>query len=275
MSRARATVVAGTTLGALAAAACAEVEGGPSAVVALGFDTSTAVVVAGDTLRDTLGQLLPLRAVAYGATGDSIPQPAAPIAYVLAPGDTADTAASVRLAGALVVGLRTRTTPARVFAVAGGLQSLPKSVDVVRRPNRLVAVVPRDSAVYVAGAQSVVGTAGSQLRVTADPADTAAGVPRVAVRFAVERAAPRIADSVTIVDERAVTPTLTPTSPLDTTDARGVVGRRAYVYLKPGAAAVDTVVLRAVAAHPARFRSPTLASDTVRVVVVVRRQAAP
>ena len=274
MRRARAAVVAGTALGAVAAAACAEVEGGPSAVVALGFDTSTAVVVAGDTLRDTLGQLLPLRAVAYGPTGDTIAAPGAPIAYVLAPGDTADTAASVRLAGAIVVGLRTRSTPARVFAVAGGLQSLPKSIDVVRRPIRLVAVVPRDSAVYVAGAQSVVATAGSQLRVTADPADTAAGVPRVAVRFAVERAAPRIADSVTVVDERTVTPTLTPTSPLDTTDARGIVGRRAFVYLKPGAADVDTVVLRAVAAHPARFRSSTLASDTVRVVVVVRRQGA-
>ena len=275
MTRARAAVLVCVSAAAAGAGAGAEVGGGPAGVVALGFDTRTAVVVAGDTLRDTLGQLLPLRAVAYDATGDTIREPAVAIGYVLAPGDTVDPAPSVQLAGALVVGVRQRATPARVFAIAGGLQSLPKSIDVARRPTRLVPVTPRDSAVYVATAQSVVSTAGSQLRVTADPADTAAAVPRVAVRFSVEQAAPRIADSVTIVDERAVTPTLTPRSTLDTTDARGIAGRRVYVYLKPGASAADTVVLRAVAAYPAQFRSPTLAADTVRVLVVVRRQTTP
>jgi hypothetical protein len=274
-----AAVGAAALVGALAGA-CAEVDGGPATVVSLGFDTSTVAVVVGDTLRDTLGAPLPLRASAFSATGDTIREPAVSIEYVVAPSDTTRATPAVRLAGPLVIGVRLSDTPARLFATAGGLQSLPKSVDVVRRPTRMLAVATRDSAAYLAA--SALSAGGGQVRVVADAADPATVVRRVAVRFDVERAAARVADSVLVVDER--TPNFTglapfvPRSPLDTTDAQGLAGRRVLVFVRPGVTATDTVVLRATVAHPARFRAPgaapglasVLAADTVRIVVVVR-----
>ena len=275
MSGSRRTVLGGAALVAAFAGGCAEVGDGPETVVSLGFDTSTVAVVVGDTLRDTVGRVLPLQATPFDATGDTLRAPAVAVSYVVAPSDSADSAAVVRVAGSLLIGLRLRTTPARVFATAGGLQSLPKSVDVIRRPTRLVAGTAADSAVYVPNAGlSALSAGGAQLRVTADSAGTRVGVRRVAVRFAVERAAARIADSVVLIDER--TPTFTPPnlfvprSPLDTSDATGVAGRRVLVYLRAGAAGTDTVVLRATAAHPARFGSGTLAADTVRITVPIR-----
>lgn len=274
MRRERAAVLGGAAALALLAGACAEVGGGPTTVVSLGFDTSTVAVVVGDTLRDTLGRLLPLRATAFNGAGDTIREPAVTFGFVVAPSDTADTAAVVRLAGPLVVGVRLRTTPARVFATAGGLQSLPKSVDVIRRPTRLTRTALADSALYSLGAaQSALSAGGAQLAVTADSSGTPVGVRRVAVRFAVERAAPRLADSVVLIDERAPTfgaTSFVPRSPLDTTDGTGAAGRRVLLYLKAAAAGADTIVLRATAAYPARFASATLAADTVRIVVPVR-----
>lgn len=270
--RGAAAAVAAAALSGALAGGCAEVGGGPATVVSLGFDTSTVAVVVGDTLRDTLGALLPLRAAAFNATGDTIREPAVAIEYVVAPSDTTAASPAVRLAGPLVIGVRLSDTPARLFATAGGLQSLPKSVDVVRRPTRLLAVATRDSATYLAA--SALSAGGGQVRVVADPADPASAVRRVAVRFAVERAAVRVADSVIVVDER--TPSFTgaapfvPRSPLDTTDAQGLAGRRVLVFVRPGATATDTVVLRATVAYPARFRAPGLAADTVRIAVVVR-----
>lgn len=272
----RGAVLAAAALAAAAAAGCAEVGGGPQTVVSLGFDTSAVAVVVGDTLRDTSGRLLPLQATPFNATGDTLRPPAVVVGYVVAPSDSADTAAAVRVESALLLGVRLRATPARVFATAGGLQSLPKSVDVIRRPTRVVAGTAADSALYVPNApgRSAISAGAAQVRVTADSAGAPAGVRRVAVRFAVERAAPRLADSVVLIDERAPAFTATapfvPRSPLDTTDGTGAAGRRVLLYLRANAAGADTVVLRATAAHPARFGSGTLAADTVRIVVPVR-----
>ena len=99
---------------------------------------------------------------------------------------------------------------------------------------------------------------------------------RVVVRFDVQRAAPRIADSVALIDERTVTATFVPSSPLDTADASGTVGRRALVYLRTGATGRDTVVLRATLAYPAAYPGTPARRDTVRVAVpVFTRSATP
>ena len=284
MSRGRAAVLGVAALAA-AAAACAEIEGGPTTVVSLAFDTSTVAVVVGDTLRDTLGTLLPLRAVAFNATGDTIREPAVAISYVATLGDTVDSAPAVQISGALAVGLRLRATPTRVFAVAGGLQSLPKSVDVIRRPTRLAAAptaVP-DSVPYLGGntaaslrsAQSAVAVP-AQVRVSGDSAGTLVGVRRVAVRFAVVYAAPTVADSVFLVDDRGLAVDVAGAldrgrlSAIDTTEAGGLAGRRVGLLLRSGAAGQDSVVIRATIAYPGRFRG---VSDTVRVVIPVRPTA--
>ena len=273
MSERRGAVLGGAALVAALASACAKVGSEPGGVVSLGFDTSSVAVVVGDTLRDTLGRLLRLRATAFDATGDTISAPAVQIDYAVAPTDTG----VVRLAGELVLGVALRATAARVFASSGGLQSLAKSVDVIRRPQRLARLALADSATYVVRAQrSAVSTGGAQLRVEGDSGTTSAPVRRVVVRFAVERAAARVADSVTLIDERTVTQTFVPRSTLDTTDNAGTAGRRALVYLREGATGRDTVVLRATLAYPAAYPGTTGARDTVRLVVpVIGRSAAP
>lgn len=268
-------VVVGTAgCAAAALAACAEVATGTADVVSVGFDTSSVAVVAGDTLRDTLGRVLPLRAAAFNAAGDTVTASAVAITYVVPPSDTG----VVRTVGSLLLGVRPRDTTARVFAAAGTLQGLPKSVDVTRRPERLQLVAAaRDSALYTPPSRSAVSGGGAQLLVTADSAGARPPVRRVVVRFALERAAPRIADSVAVVDERPLvrgTETFIPRSPLDTTDARGNAGRRVLIFLRSGATARDTVVLRATVAYPAAYPGAALARDTVRVVVPVVPQAA-
>jgi hypothetical protein len=269
----RARVLGTAALVAAAASACAKVGNEPGGVVSLGFDTSSVAVVVGDTLRDTLGRLLPLRAAAFGATNDTIQPPAVQIAYSIAPTDTG----ALRLAGDLAIGVRPRATAVRVFASAGGLQSLAKSVDVIRLPRRLTALALADSAGYVNGVQrSAVSVGGAQLRVEADSGTTAVPVRRVVVRFAFERAAPRVADSVALIDERTPTLTLVPRSPLDTADNTGAVGRRALVFLREGATGRDTLVLRATLAYPAAYQGSTAARDTVRILVpVIGRAATP
>jgi hypothetical protein len=278
VSERRAAVLGVAVLVAGAVAGCAEVGTAPTSVVSLGFDTSAVAVVVGDTLRDTLGRLLPLRAAGFNAAGDTIDATAVPPAYFVAPADTG----VVRLAGPLVIGGRLRDTPARVFATVGTLQSLPKSIDVIRRPTRLADTTARDTARYVAGAVSGQSAGRPQVRVSADSAGQRVGVRRVAVRFTVERAAPAVADSVLLVDERAVavnaqtsTVTFIPRSPLDSADAGGYAGRRVLVFIRRGVTGVrDSVVLRATIAHPAVYNVPTLASEAVRVVIPVLPQGA-
>jgi hypothetical protein len=259
---------------AAAAGACASVSTEPGAIVALGFDTSTVAAVAGDTLRDTLGRPLLLRAAAFNARGDTVR--GATLSCVASPADTG----VIRVADRYVIGVGVSAAAGRVFASAGNLQSLPKNVDVIRVPSAIVRLTAADSAPYTAPAQSEAGIPPAAIslcgvalvQVTADSSGTAVGIRRVVVRFAVEDSAPAIADSVRLLDERtanfSVTPPFVPVSPLDTTNA-GNAGRRVLVYLKVGAAARDTVVLRATFAYPAMFRGAALADDTVRIAIPV------
>ncbi|HEY5491467.1 MAG TPA: hypothetical protein VIK25_09800, partial [Gemmatimonadaceae bacterium] len=56
---------------------CTNVGTAPNAIVSLAFDTLPyPSVVAGDTLRDSLGRAAPLHALAYNADGNLIANPA-------------------------------------------------------------------------------------------------------------------------------------------------------------------------------------------------------
>jgi hypothetical protein len=63
-------------LGALAAAAaggaCVEITTAEQGVLSIRFDPLPPSIVAGDTLRDSLGRVQRLRAVAFDAAGDSV-----------------------------------------------------------------------------------------------------------------------------------------------------------------------------------------------------------
>jgi hypothetical protein len=113
-------------------AGCTSVPTDANAVFSLTVDTVPAPsVVAGDTMRDTLGSLLAIKAIAYNVKGQPLPH----AAFHYYSFDT--TQLRFDTLG------RPIGTPngdgAPTFVVdAGGLQSLPSPIQVVRRPDSLV-----------------------------------------------------------------------------------------------------------------------------------------
>lgn len=126
----RALTAAMLAVAGVGAASCRDIPGSEGGVVAVGkVRLPSPGLVVGDTMRDSLGNVSPLRVVAFDRGGDTIrPDPEASF-FLL------DTTA--RLAGALLVGRSAGT--ARVVAVVAGLQTQPEAVTVTLSPDTLVA----------------------------------------------------------------------------------------------------------------------------------------
>lgn len=86
-------------------------------------------LVAGDTMRDSLGNVAPLRVVAFDANGDTI-SPSPTTTYVLLD-------ARAVLTGDTLVGLDTGTV--RIIGTVAGLQTQVQTVPVTLRPDTIVA----------------------------------------------------------------------------------------------------------------------------------------
>ncbi len=132
----RPSLVAAAAL--FAAISCAELGTGIGDVSYIAFDgIPWPSVIAGDTLRDSLGVASPLRAHAYDASGREIVD--APFRYF-----TLDTGVVVDSNGTMRATTR-RDGTVRVVASLGGLQSEDRLVRVTRRPD----------SVFAAGASSI------------------------------------------------------------------------------------------------------------------------
>lgn len=179
--RARAMRLAAIALlgGAAAAAACTKVGTEPSVAVSIEtFAPPLPSVVVGDTMRDTVGNVAPLRATVYNSDGDSIAD--APIHFLALDSlhrITLDTTTGI------VVGRDTGTV--RVVAHVGSLQSQPITVTVVQQPTAIIALDPLvDTLDYLIDFTSGRDTL-QNLRVRmvhVDGADTV-GVPSYLVRY--------------------------------------------------------------------------------------------
>lgn len=125
-------------IGAAAALACTKVGTEPTVPVAIeAFAPPLPSVVVGDTMRDTSGNVAPLRATVYNSKGEPIPD--APIHFLALDSlhrITLDTATGI------VVGRDTGQT--RIVAHVGSLQSQPTTLTVVLAPT---AIMPLDSLV--------------------------------------------------------------------------------------------------------------------------------
>ena len=125
-------------IGVIAAVACTKVGTEPSVAVAIeSFAPPLPSVVVGDTMRDTSGNIAPLRATVYNSSGEPIPD--APIHFLALDSlhrITLDTSTGI------VVGRDTGRT--RVVAHVGNLQSQPIMLTVVLQPT---AIIPADSLV--------------------------------------------------------------------------------------------------------------------------------
>src|SRR5678815_1148044 len=137
---------------ALGCAACTEVSSDPNAVVAIRFDGSAyPSIVAGDSLRDSLGTLQPLQAV--GLNYKNSPVEGAPFVF-----SSPDTILRMFANGVVFArGPKADGIPTRVFATVQALQSQPDSLYVVPRGD---SIAPKSAIVTPpTGATIVLDTA--------------------------------------------------------------------------------------------------------------------
>lgn len=142
-------------------------------------------LVAGDTMRDSLGLVAPLRVIAYTLEGEEVePQPV-PQFVVL------DTGA--RLAGALLLG-ETAGTTVRVVGSVASIQTLPAQVRVTLTPDTLVAAdsIRHVKTYSLISGDTVVQSAELATRVLQRGVTPPSGVDAVIVRYTIVQApAPR------------------------------------------------------------------------------------
>jgi hypothetical protein len=120
---------------------CTDVSVSPTVVTALEFDSLPyPAVVTGDTLRDSLGNVAALRAIAFNASGNVLP--AASLAFF-----ALDSGVTIDPTGVVTAQLRNGTV--RIIASAPGLQSGPQTLIVARRPDTvLVTPLANDTLFY-------------------------------------------------------------------------------------------------------------------------------
>ena len=120
---------------------CTAITADASRVVAIEFDTlAYPAVVAGDTLRDSLGRASPLHAVGLNSGGAVVSRP--PFRYIaLDSGVTIDTSGYITA--------QAPTGSARIVASVNGFQSVAKTVLISRPPGLVVAIgALRDTVFY-------------------------------------------------------------------------------------------------------------------------------
>jgi hypothetical protein len=233
-------------------AACREVpapEGGVHAISRLILPAPG--LVAGDTLRDSLGVAAALDVIAYGVDNKPLdPQPERTFVVL-------DTGARLE-GGRFLVGEDAGTT-VRVVGSVGSLQTQPASVKVTFAPD---TIVPADSIVHHVTYTIPPDTAAqTALNVTVRNRAENAGVEAVIVHFSVDKAPPSInaSPSVVLLNGSAA-------SSRDTTESNGRASRVARLRLAAIAApGLDTVLVSATTA----YRGVSL--GTVQFIVVFQR----
>lgn len=236
------------TLFALSLVACAREIVEPDVPVSIALDSLPfPSVVVNDTLRDTTGAVRPVQGDVFNYLGELLE--GVPLQYF-----ALDRGASVDTATGIVVGDSVRATPVRIIAALGILQTQPRQLAVVERPDSLAVVSGLDTLRYSLTDTTV--NFSSQLTVRLFHTD---GEP-VAVRawivsYEIEsQADPELA---TIFGDGNVP------SRIDTTSTDGTAGRRIRVSPIHLTSAVDSVVLLATA----RYRGAHVIGSPARLVV--------
>lgn len=238
----RASVLAAVSLAAgVGAAACRDVPAPEAGVLSLSavFLPSPGVV-AGDTMRDSLGQVAPLRMVAFDVDGAAIDPPPATTFAALDEG--------AHLAGALLIGDAAGKS-VRLVGLAAGLQSQTATAIVTLRPD---TIVPADSTHHVRlfsllAADTLVTSADLSVIVQNRAGASVSGVDAVIVRYSFDRTVPATsASGVALVSGTLV-------SSRDTTSNGGRAARA--VRLNTRAAGIvppDSAIVRATASYRGR-----------------------
>ena len=238
--------------------ACVNVSGAPDVAVALEFDSIPyPAVLAGDTLRDSLGNAAPLRGVAYNASGGVIA--GAPITFL-----SLDTGVVID-AGGLLANTR-RSGTIRLVASINGLQSPHRTIAVTRSPDTLIAPTVTDLS-YTYALPDVSSNLAPQMTVTLQSFDVAGGVAPAVTGWLVRWRVVHDGDTLSLTDTSrvALQSTAGRRSQLDTTKTDGTSARRLRVFANTITPATDSFV---VVADVKRFGVPVRGSP-VRFVVHV------
>jgi hypothetical protein len=239
---------------------CTEINAAAGHVASLEFDTLPApAVVAGDTLRDSLGRAAPLRAVAFNGAGNVIADPA--IQYI-----ALDSGVTIT-AGHYLVAQR-RSGSVRLIANATSIQSAVRTLLVARQPDSVVVTGKlRDTLKYVLPDNvSSNSTAGLSVKVVTR--DTSGGITATQgwlvsyqAFFGGKAIAPGDTSVAFLLSDGAQR------SSLDTTSSDGTASRR--VRVRPigiTQSATDSVIVIATV----RYRGSPVRGSPVRFVILLR-----
>lgn len=264
MRRAAARLIALCTLaGAAAVGSCTDINVAAGHVASLSFDSlPSPAVVAGDTLRDSLGRAAPLRAVAFNGSGDIIAQP--DIQYI-----SLDTGVTIGPGNFLVSQRRLGTV--RLVANTATVQSAVRPLLVARQPDSVVVTGKlRDTLNYLLPDNATSNmTAALSVRVLTR--DTTGGITSTQgwiVSYQAFHAGKAVAagdtSSVFLVGNG------TQRTWIDTTGTDGTAARN--VRVRP--IGITTVPDSVVVIATVRFRGAAVRGSPVRFVILVRPKPA-
>ena len=220
-------LVAGTT-------SCIDLSVDPAEVASIEFVApANPSLVRGDTLVDTLGRADRLVARVYTADGDLVAD--APVYFV-----ATDTLVKVVNRNKIVAADTTGTS--KVYAVSGQLQSIARSLSIIRRPDSIAfnGTGPDTLRLRPPTAGTAIDTSKS-VAVTVR-AGTGSATP-VRVKFELLRRGVVLAPGDT--GTYALVSSGARISTVDTTDGSGIASRIVRVRTATGASVTDTLVVRA------------------------------
>ena len=239
---------------------CVDLTTDPDEIAAIEFEEFPfPAVVAGDTLRDSVGVVAPLRARVFDASGRELPPERVQPEFI-----SRDPLVRI-VRGPYAVALPDSEGTARLLASVAGLQSITRQLDVVRRPDSLAAAAVPDTLRWVL--PDVPSTNLSQdLRVRViRRGPPVAGVRRWLVSFQAyfqgQPVVPGDTSVVYLVDESGRP------SQLDTSDVQGFAGRRVRVR---GGSALPPRLDSVVVLVRARERGSDLSGSPLRLVLPIR-----
>lgn len=241
------------------AGSCTDVSTSPTKAVAIEFDTLPyPSVVSGDTLRDSLGRVAPLRAVAINGANAVIENAA--IQYI-----ALDTGLTIDATG--IVTAQSRNGTVRLVASVNGLQSVTKTIDVVRRPDSVIATRTLDTTLAYTIPDSAAKNVTAMLGVRVATRDTSGGITGtrgwlVSYQAFWHGQALPLTDTtlVSLWDEG------TRITGLDTTAADGSAGRRLRVRSLLLPTTPDSFIVVATI----RYRGASVRGSPVRFVIHTR-----
>lgn len=238
-------------------AACIDLSTDPDEIVAIEFtNLPWPSVVAGDTLRDSSGNVAPLVARLFDGDGDEVTG-----SVEFLPLRT-----TVRIIGGnRLVADDTATGSVGIIASAAGVQSVARPIDIVAAPDSLAAsgtitplawVVPDDPALNTSQPLGV--------RVFSTATTPPEGVGSWIVRFTLEAGGRQIPESdstqIFLVGETGRP------SYADTTDTQGGASRRVRLRVLPGSVPPDSAVITVRTS----YRGVPLVGSPVRLVLPLR-----